>query len=172
MDVVLSANFAKLDVVTWILPLTSSKPSRALPIECRLSWPRRSECRLSWPQWFNSGQGRRSVREDPLVGPLHSAGWPSTGALSLLLFAAIETSLIVLFCRFYVIWSVKFDRPFWECRSKPIMGISADMDRRRSDRCIPSMCVYMCMYTRAATNDYFDNRLIILSINRIKKQKT
>jgi len=33
----------------------------------------------------------------------------------------------------------RFVWPFWERRTNPIMGISADMDRRRSDRCIPSI---------------------------------
>jgi len=38
------------------------------------------------------------------------------------------------------------DRPFWERRSKPIMGISSDMDRRRSDRCIPNEICHRCSH--------------------------
>jgi len=37
------------------------------------------------------------------------------------------------------------DRPFSEHRSKPIMGISADMDRRRSDRCIPNLNIVLIL---------------------------
>jgi len=143
--VVISTNFAKPDVVTWILPLTLSKPSRApdqmhvrwtsvyrgTDIICRLSWPRRSEAELT--AFRRDRDAARCLRIPSWTSDLCR---PSPGAFSPLRCAAIETSDSS--SRFYVIWSAKFDRPFWERRSKPIMGISADMDRRRSDRSIPS----------------------------------
>jgi len=116
---------------TWFFPLTLQNRTlsresfcelyqnpRALPIECvyhvhqsigaqkceliteiRVSAELTTEIQLG-------GQGRRSVREDPLVGPLHSAGWPSPGAFSPLRCATIETSLIVVLTDF-----MSSDRP-------------------------------------------------------------
>jgi len=90
-------------------------------------------------QWFNSGDGdaARCVRipswSSDLCGPrrAHCLRCGARRLKRLIVVLADVTSS---------------DRPFWERRSKPIMGISADMDQRIPKTYTYLYYIYLCIY--------------------------